>query len=313
MLADNLIKPPSEPGMVKFKRFLYNRETGAFLGRTGSSWGKLGIFYITFYTCLVILFLTLLWLFSLTLDPRIPKYQLDESLIGTNPGLGFRPMPDSKNVLSSLIWYRGTKYEDYSYWTESIENFLEAYRKPGLTPGRGQNIFKCDYDRPPGRGQVCDIDTHDWKPCTKENYYNYHQQGPCIFIKLNKVYGWIPEYYNNTDELPQKMPQSLKEYIHAQANVSALSLNTVWISCDGENPADAEHIGAVEYVPRQGFPGYFFPYENSEGYLSPLVGVVFKRPKTGVLINIECKIWAKNIKHDRREKTGMVHFELMID
>jgi sodium/potassium-transporting ATPase subunit beta len=33
----------------------------------------------------------------------------------------------------------------------------------------------------------------------------------------------------------------------------------------------------------------------------------------GVLINIECKAWAKNIKHDRTDRLGSVHFELMID
>lgn len=32
--------PVKEPFMVKFKRFLYDPETGAILGRTPSSWGK---------------------------------------------------------------------------------------------------------------------------------------------------------------------------------------------------------------------------------------------------------------------------------
>ncbi|KAG8286791.1 Sodium / potassium ATPase beta chain [Homalodisca vitripennis] len=47
---------------------------------------KIGIFYVIFYFCLAVFWLTFLWLFSLTLDPRIPKYKLDDSLIGTNPG-----------------------------------------------------------------------------------------------------------------------------------------------------------------------------------------------------------------------------------
>lgn len=33
----------------------------------------------------------------------------------------------------------------------------------------------------------------------------------------------------------------------------------------------------------------------------------------GVLINIECKAWAKNIVYDRYERRGSVHFELMVD
>jgi sodium/potassium-transporting ATPase subunit beta len=30
-------------------------------------------------------------------------------------------------------------------------------------------------------------------------------------------------------------------------------------------------------------------------------------------MNIECKAWAKNIFHDRADRRGSVHFELMID
>lgn len=55
-------------------------------------------------------------------------------------------------------------------------------------------------------------------------------------------------------------------------------LNTIWVSCEGENPADIENMGPIEYYPRQGFPGYYFPYENSEGYLSPLVAIHFTSP-----------------------------------
>lgn len=116
-------------------------------------------------------------------------------------------------------------------------------------------------------------------------------------------------------------------------------MNTVWVSCEGENPADQENIGPVDYLPIRGFPGYFYPYQNSEGYLSPLVAVHFQRPKRkfllefswfsvkeinicvfvvvyisgGIIINIECKAWARNIIHDRKERLGSVHFELLID
>lgn len=33
----------------------------------------------------------------------------------------------------------------------------------------------------------------------------------------------------------------------------------------------------------------------------------------GIIINIECKAWARNIIHDRKERIGSVHFELLID
>lgn len=187
------------------------------------------------------------------------------------------------------------------------------YRVPGLTPGRGQNIYHCSFETPPPKGQVCDVAVQTWAPCVKENHYNFHKSAPCVFLKLNKIFGWIPEYYNDSTALPDNMPGALKEFVKTEQANTPQRLNTVWVSCEGENPADVENIGPIRYYPTQGFPGYFYPYENSEGYLSPLVAVHFERPVRGIIINIECKAWARNIHHDRKERIGSVHFELMID
>lgn len=257
----------------------------------------------------------MLWVFHQTLDPRIPKWQTERSLIGANPGMGFRPMPPSSEILSTLITYRGTGPENYKHWKNSLVEFLEVYRKPGLTPGRGQNIYNCDFNHRPPPGKVCDVDVKNWYPCIAENNFNYHKSAPCVFLKLNKIYGWEPQYYNDTRNLPHNMPLSLKKHINDVYAVNGSQpLNSVWVSCEGENPADVENLGEIQYIPgHQGFPGYFYPYENSEGYLSPLLAVHFKRPRTGILIQIECKAWARNIRHSRGEKMGSVHFELMID
>ncbi|KAL0279028.1 UNVERIFIED_CONTAM: hypothetical protein PYX00_000674 [Menopon gallinae] len=306
--------PYLRPPKKNFKDFFYEPSTGAIFGRTGSSWAKIGLFYFTFYVVLSAMFTIMLWVFFQTLNAQQPRWKLESSLIGTNPGMGFRPTPPNVNVESTLIWYKGSNQENFQYWVDALTNFLEVYRRPGLTPGRGQNIYNCDYDRPPGRGQVCDVDVKNWHPCTPENFFNYHKSGPCIFLKLNKIYGWRPEYYNDTKDLPENMPADLKEHIAAQKAQDSKLLNTVWVSCEGENPLDKENIGPVHYIPKsRGFPGYFYPFENNEGYLSPLMAIHLERPKTGVLINIECKAWAKNIIHNQKEKLGSVHIELQID
>jgi len=113
-------------------------------------------------------------------------------------------------------------------------------------------------------------------------------------------------------------------------------LRTVWVSCEGETVSDKELIGPMAYWPIPGFPGYFFPFENSEGYLSPLVAIHFKSPASeyinktiyslffnifyiclnleSIVINILCKAWAKNIVHKKNGvNKGSVHFELMMD
>ncbi|XP_039279252.1 sodium/potassium-transporting ATPase subunit beta-2 [Nilaparvata lugens] len=306
-------KPPHISKWEAFKIFIYNPEKGSVLGRTGSSWAKILLFYLIFYSVLASMFGIMLWIFYHTLDPRVPRWTLDQSLVGNVPGLGFRPWPNDTDSKSTLIWYRGKEKLSYKFWTDTLESFLDVYRRPGLTPGRGQNIYNCDYDRPPGRGQVCDVDVKNWFPCTSENNFNYHQSSPCVFLKLNKIIGWQPEYYNETEGFPDNMPGDLKRHIAQQKSINKLFMQTIWITCEGEGPLDKENAGEIQYIPRQGFPGYFYPYTNAEGYLSPLVAIHFKRPKTGVIINIECKAWAKNIYHDRKEGIGITHFEILVD
>ncbi|XP_059479860.1 sodium/potassium-transporting ATPase subunit beta-2-like [Neocloeon triangulifer] len=305
------LPPPKLGKWEGFSKFVWDSDSSQFLGRTGASWAKIFIFYIIFYAALSGFFAAMLAVFYQTLNTKSPKWRLDESIIGTNPGLGFRPMPPESNVESTLIWYKGNDENNHKYWTEEIDRFLEEYKKPGLAPNVGQNKVICDYNNPPADGKVCDVPIKDWRPCTTEDGYNYKKAAPCIFLKLNKIFDWMPEFYNDSSSLPNNMPEDLKN--HIENNKKPAELNTVWVSCEGENPADIEHVGPIQYIPRRGFPGYYYPFRNYEGYLSPILAVFFERPKTGVLINIECKAWAKNIHHDRQERRGSVHFELMID
>ncbi|XP_066597216.1 sodium/potassium-transporting ATPase subunit beta-2-like [Prorops nasuta] len=310
--VEQYYSPPPKLGKWEGVRlFLYNSETGQVLGRTGASWAKILLFYIIFYAVLCFFFGAMLAVFYQTLDPKQPKWQLEKSLIGSNPGLGFRPMPPESNVDSTLIWYKASNEGNYLHWVKEIDKFLAEYHKPNPSYNSGDQRMFCDYGRPPPPGRVCNVDMSGWGQCTKENKYGYGKSAPCIFLKLNKIFGWEPQYYNNTKKLPEGMPADLQEHIKQEEGANRL--NTVWVSCSGENPADVENMGAIQYIPRRGFPGYYFPFTNTPGYLSPLVAVFFEKPKYGVLINIECKAWAHNIIHDRFERRGSVHFELMVD
>jgi sodium/potassium-transporting ATPase subunit beta len=117
--------------------------------------------------------------------------------------------------------------------------------------------------------------------CTARNEFGYPEGKPCIFLKLNKIYKWNPDYYLDSSELPDKMPESLKT--HFKSRIAKKNLEVVWVSCEGENPADVENLGKdVDYIGwsgEQGFNGNYFPYENTEGYLQPLVAVQFKSVK----------------------------------
>lgn len=307
-IAEQYYSPPVKMGKWEgFKTFLWNSETSQCLGRTGSSWAKILLFYIIFYAALAGFFAGLLAIFYQTLEYDKPKWTLDSGLIGSNPGLGFRPMPPEENVESTLIWYEASKEDNYKYWVDYNAQFLKEYDD---LPKHNQ--VSCSFDKPPPQGKVCSSDPEEYAPCTASNKFGFHQARPCIFLKLNKIYNWVPEIYNDSKSLPAHMPEELKQHITEKQSLRPLETSVVWVSCEGENPADLEHIKARDYYPRMGFPSYFFPYKNIAGYIPPIVAVQFT-VETGVLINIECKAWAKNIHHDRSERRGSVHFELMVD
>jgi len=295
-----------------FKQFLWNSETSECLGRTGSSWAKILAFYVVFYAVLAGFFAAMLYVFYQTLDENKPKWQLDNGLIGANPGLGFRPMPPESNVESTLVWFEAANEKNTEYWIGALDEFLESYTK--VNKEDEKNRVDCDFENPPHNGKVCrvDVSSNKFGLCTKEKDYGYSKSAPCIFLKLNKIYNWNPQFYNKTSDLPDLMPQDLQGIING-LDENDKKNEMIWISCEGENPADVENLGPINYIPHRGFPGYYYPFMNQRGYMPPVIAINFERPKTGVLINIECKAWARNINHDRTDRRGSVHFELMVD
>ncbi|XP_045470069.1 sodium/potassium-transporting ATPase subunit beta-2-like [Harmonia axyridis] len=257
-------------------------------------------------TVLAVLLTTCVLVFSRAVRSEVQKWS-DIGMNGTTPKLGFIPMPENNE--STLIWVQGTNRTNTKNWSSRIQSSLETYYYEKKYVSRKS----CSYIDPPKSGEVCNIDIREWGPCNQERYYNYHMNAPCIFLKLNKIQGWVPEYYNDTNNLPEDMPQQLKDLI--KYNITRPEeRNNIWISCTGETSADMEYLGPIKYYPsHQGFPGYYFPYTNSKDYFSPLIAVHFKRPASGVVLNIECRAWAKNIKYNKDDKSGFVHFELYIE
>ncbi|KAG1686100.1 Sodium/potassium-transporting ATPase subunit beta-2 [Nymphon striatum] len=287
-----------------FARFLYNSDTKEFLGRTGKSWALIGLFYLVFYAFLAAFFAIMLAVFLQTLDSREPKWQLGASRIGTNPGMGVIPKPKSDNVDSTLIWFTHGTEGNWQHWAESIKNFTEVSRRKGDSTDGNADICAPGSKRPDG--QSCHLDISrviNSSVCTEQEQYGYRYGQPCVIVKLNKIFGWVPEPYDK-DDLPDDMPQTLKDKFDS---------NYIGVSCEGENAADKENIGQMNYFPSAGLPNNFYPFNNQEKYEVPFVFVHFTNPTKGVLINIECRAWAKNIQVNRAERLGGVHFELLID
>lgn len=145
------------------------------------------------------------------------------------------------------------------------------------------NITRVDCkNNTPKDKKPCEVKLNAFQPCTKEKKFGYEEGRPCIFLKLNKIFNWIPDYYNETNSFPSDMPGKLQTHIDGRIKIKQ-DTKVVWVSCEGENPADIENLGReVSYYSlsgEQGFLGKYFPFNNTEGYLQPLVAVQFKSVK----------------------------------
>jgi hypothetical protein len=82
----------------------------------------------------------------------------------------------------------------------------------------GEYFTSCSFDKWPAQGKVCNFDIKLLgTQCTKEELFGYERGRPCIVLKLNRIFGWIPEPYDDPSELPANMPTELKEYIKTKA------------------------------------------------------------------------------------------------
>lgn len=82
------------------------------------------MFYSVFYTVLAGLFTVCLQGLFSTLSQTEPKWKMEQSLIGTNPGMGFRPISND-TLQGSVIKFNSQKPEEAQYWIKLIDEFLE--------------------------------------------------------------------------------------------------------------------------------------------------------------------------------------------
>jgi len=283
------------------KEFLYDPQTGAVAGRTCLSWAKIGLFYLVFYSCLAGFFAIWLAVFFTTVSSDVPKQKGMTSLLKDNPGMGYRPQPD---VETTLIRFEQGKPESYEVYTDGLRSALELYENKEQD---GENYIQCENidNENRDKSKVCKFNVDLLgSECTWQKEFGYDEGQPCVLLKLNKIYEWVPEPYENGT-----VPDEAKE-----AGIGdRLDENHVGVTCQGENPADQENMGPIQFWPPMGFNKKYYPYLHQDGYRAPLVMVKFKKPKNGVIIQVWCKAWAENIYHHKNDKAGSIHFELMID
>jgi len=331
MLGGTAIRPVERHGMEAIRYFFHNPDTGEIMTRTPMSWLLITIFYVIYYSCLAAFWAICMVIFLQTVPKNEPKWQTSNGIIGESPGVGFVPKNSYDLIDSAIVMFNKdsenerdrtnptemaqNKVASYQEWTARIRKFLQTYKNGTEYETR----LNCNKDTKPNELNGCKFDvsaledfcwSKDSKKDKNKEHFGYDVGSPCIFLKLNKIFGLENKPFE--DEFPTAMPEELQTHIKAQTN----NKDQVWVDCQGKYPADKEILeDAVTYFPKsKGFPSFYFPYKGQKNYVSPLVAVKFnpKKAAIGQLIHVECRAWAQNIGYNRRDKIGIAVFELHI-
>jgi sodium/potassium-transporting ATPase subunit beta len=217
------------------------------------------------------------------------------------------------NIESTLIKFKQGEKTTYVHLTNNIDEHLKDY-KARVTKPLGMNCTElpANYSHPDGDlDSFCEFDLSDLgSECTAANSYGYHENKPCVLLKINKVYDWTPRPFTEAElnDPDNKLAQEAKQKLGDRLDPAY-----VGVTCEGENEGDADNLRQIRYFPEKGFPLKYYPYYNQPNYLAPIVFVQFDTPKEGVLIQVWCKLWVSNIKHHKNDKAGSIHFELLVD
>ena len=115
---------------------------------------------------------------------------------------------------------------------------------------------------------MCEVDLNSLGPCSPSNDYGIKSGYACVFLKLRFDPSWSPQYFN-ASELPEDIPTDMKALISENRNQKM-----IWLSCDGDLPADKENVGPILYFPRRGFRYSWMTADGPE----PIVAINFERP-----------------------------------
>lgn len=271
----------------EWKEFVWNSRTQEFLGRTGSSWALILLFYVVFYTFLAGLFSLTMWVMLELLNDYSPKYQ-DRI---TNPGLMIRPRADSL-----VVGFNVSQRASWQNYVNALNMYLDSYNdsvqlsindrcKPG---GYHPQEDSGDVRNTPKRS--CQFNRTSLGQCSglEDRTYGYGDGKPCILVKMNRIIGFLPG-----------------------------AAMTPYVSCSSKD-GDVGKVQELRYFPPNAtLDLMYFPYYGKKAhvnYTQPVVAVKFLNITNNVDIRVECKVHASNVKNkDERDRfAGRVVFTLHV-
>uniref|UniRef100_A0A8D3DWL4 Sodium/potassium-transporting ATPase subunit beta n=1 Tax=Scophthalmus maximus TaxID=52904 RepID=A0A8D3DWL4_SCOMX len=272
---------PSNKDDGGWKKFVWDSEKGELLGRTGSSWFKILIFYLVFYGCLAGIFIGTIQALLLTLSNYKPTWQDRVA----PPGLSHTPRSEKSEVSFSL-----NEMETYLPYTKRDQM---KYEDCGEEPTEYKN--RGDLESDVGVRKACRFSRSLLGPCSgiEDREFGFKEGKPCLIVKLNRIVNFRPRPPNSNESIPEE----------AQPKVQP---NVIPIYCTNKREEDAGKIGEIKYYGiGGGFPLQYYPYYGKllhPQYLQPLVALQFTNLTLNSEMRIECKVYGDNIDYSVKDR-----------
>lgn len=366
LMGATAIRPPDRVGMEKYTYILYDPKNGTILTRTPKSWALIILFYCVYYTCLAAFWIACMTIFlKVQIKEDEPTWLLDESIIGTNPGIGVRPSQTDEEVDSGIFsidtkfaWTHGIDETEIEKAIKTdVEDLVKKKKHLGLKAiggskgyayrahdffkayghnedGEGYNCTNNDHLNEAGyrkdKHKFCIFDRATLGDCNKFPYgYSNDNLEPCVFLKLNRIMGLEPKPILDKN----KQDPSLEKDASAQEFLRELEAagysKAVYIKCEGEYPADKELLdGRMKLYPQADSIANtakielkYYPYDKKRTHNeNALVALQFPNlfvgnptPGIGRLVHIMCKAYYDKVIHSKKNKAGLVKFQLYLD
>ncbi|XP_072307288.1 sodium/potassium-transporting ATPase subunit beta-1-like [Eucyclogobius newberryi] len=276
------------------KAFIWDSERKEFLGRTGSGWAKLTLFYIIFFGCLAGIFLGSIQAMLVTLSNYKPTYQ--DRIVPL--GLSHTPRLETSEIAFSMM-----DTGSFTKYTESMANLLKMYdddlQKDGMKyencgPGPRSYKDRGNLESNQGQRKACRFKRSWLGPCSGKTdpTYGFRDGKPCLIVKLNRIVNFKPQAPSR-----DSIPEPLK---------SNFNPNLIPIFCKNKREEDQNKIGEIKYHGIEGgFPLQYYPYYGKllhPQYLQPLVAVQFMNLTRGEELRIECKVFGANINYCEKDR-----------
>uniref|UniRef100_A0A8C1LD79 ATPase Na+/K+ transporting subunit beta 1b n=1 Tax=Cyprinus carpio TaxID=7962 RepID=A0A8C1LD79_CYPCA len=253
-----------------WKKFLWNSEKKEFLGRTGSSWSKIFLFYLVFYGFLAGIFIGTIQILLLTLSDYKPTWQDRVA----PPGLTHYPRSDKAELIINP-----EDDDTYRTYTKAMKDFLVSYDIENQ--GDQMKFEACGGIRL----HICFLIVV---------FYYSSSISCCLFIIL--IF-FLHFYLYHPPTSNESIPEEAWHKVQP---------NVIPLHCTNKKEEDAGKLGEVKYYGiSEGFPLQYYPYYGKRlhfHYLQPLVAVQFVNITLNTEIRVECKVFGQNIYYSDKDR-----------